>query len=596
MSLAFRIGAKIGAYPKTAAFVAGLLSACGFAPIGIWPITLFMLAFLIWLITRSETRKSAFGLGWAFGLGHFALGLNWIATAFTFQAKMPSWIGWAAVIGLSAYLAIYPALATLGAWMIGQKSWKADRNWPLILGFAGCWIITEWLRSWVMTGFAWNPLSAIVIFGENGAPMIANWLLPWVGTYVLSGFVVLFSGQFASLANKMPATDIGNEKELQRKELRMQILWGVAIAAFAVMVVFRIPLLFEHHSANGYNKSTPITIIQPNVSQADKWEGDAAAANFAKLAMPTRLATRERLIAPKPSNISSSRKDFIPSPDTPVMPEPVPAPRLIFWPEAAIPDYLETGYPLEYYRTGPALARARLASLLGPDDRLVLGALKLEFDKDAREPIAARNSVMIVDALGKLAPVRYDKSHLVPGGEYLPMRSLLSPLGLDRLAPGDLEFWPGPGPRTISLDTPRDPVTTQVPAPLFPRMGVQICYEIIFSGQVVDRKNRPDFIFNPSNDAWFGSWGPPQHLAQARMRAIEEGLPVIRSTPTGISAVIDAQGRVVQSIGMGKAGRIDTTLPPAHRPSLFSALGNAIPASLSIILIFFAIALARRTR
>ena len=104
-------------------------------------------------------------------------------------------------------------------------------------------------------------------------------------------------------------------------------------------------------------------------------------------------------------------------------------------------------------------------------------------------------------------------------------------------------FRAGPGPRTLDL------------AGDWGRVGFQICYEIIFSGEVVDRANRPDFIFNPSNDAWFGRWGPPQHLAQARLRAVEEGLPVIRSTPTGISAVIDADGRVVAVAAVAHGGR-----------------------------------------
>jgi apolipoprotein N-acyltransferase len=123
---------------------------------------------------------------------------------------------------------------------------------------------------------------------------------------------------------------------------------------------------------------------------------------------------------------------------------------------------------------------------------------------------------------------------------------------------------------------------------------VQVCYEIIFSGRVVDRANRPDFIFNPSNDAWFGSWGPPQHLAQARLRAIEEGLPVIRATPTGISAVIDANGRIVDSIPMGVAGRIDGRVPAAHAPTLFARFGNILPLGLALLLAIAAVALARR--
>jgi apolipoprotein N-acyltransferase len=178
---------------------------------------------------------------------------------------------------------------------------------------------------------------------------------------------------------------------------------------------------------------------------------------------------------------------------------------------------------------------------------------------------------------------RYDKAHLVPYGEYLPMRPLLSAIGLSRLAPGDFDFNAGPGPRTLVLPNGR-------------KMGVQICYEIIFSGHVVDPANRPDFIFNPSNDAWFGAWGPPQHLAQARLRAAEEGLPIVRSTPTGVSAVIDASGALVATVPLGKADVIDTGLPARTAPTTFSRLGNSIPLALGFLLIALAIALGARRR
>ena len=141
----------------------------------------------------------------------------------------------------------------------------------------------------------------------------------------------------------------------------------------------------------------------------------------------------------------------------------------------------------------------------------------------------------------------------------------------------------GPGPRTLDLGR-------------FGRMGVQVCYEIIFSGEVADRANRPDFIFNPSNDAWFGRWGPPQHLAQARLRAAEEGLPVIRATPTGISAVIAADGRLLHSLPWQTAGRIDAVLPPARAPTLFARLGNVVPVLLGFLLILAGIAVKRSRR
>jgi apolipoprotein N-acyltransferase len=163
------------------------------------------------------------------------------------------------------------------------------------------------------------------------------------------------------------------------------------------------------------------------------------------------------------------------------------------------------------------------------------------------------------------------------------MRPILSAIGLSRLAPGDLDFWPGPGAATLTL-------------PGFGRMGVQICYEIIFSGHVVDRRNQPDFLFNPSNDAWFGAWGPPQHLAQARLRAIEEGLPVIRSTPTGISAVIDAEGRLISQLPWRTAGSIAARLPAPQPRTPFARYGNILPFLFAALLALVAIALRRRAR
>jgi apolipoprotein N-acyltransferase len=205
----------------------------------------------------------------------------------------------------------------------------------------------------------------------------------------------------------------------------------------------------------------------------------------------------------------------------------------------------------------------------------------LFFGKDGQLS-GAGNSVWSLDSRGALGQ-RYDKAHLVPYGEYLPMRTLLAPLGLARLVMGEVDFVPGPGPRAIET-------------PGFGKAGIQICYEIIFSGQVVDRRNRPDFLFNPSNDAWFGKWGPPQHLAQARLRAIEEGLPILRSTPTGISAVIDARGRVLESVPHGQEGAIELMLPHPLPPTLFAQLGNWLAFIVAGALYLFAIAFRRLGR
>lgn len=531
-ALPSRIAAFADRWPKLVALLLGAVSATGFAPLNLWPLTLAAFAGLMTLVVRSPKGSRALGIGWAFGVGHFTIGLNWIATAFTYQAAMPAWLGWVAVVLLALYLAVYPALAAWGAWLV--RRFGPPQTGPtlsFVLAFAALWILTEWLRSWVFTGFAWNPLGAVTAGAFSSAAM-------WLGTYGLSALLILSTGA-------LPLFSARRWKTAALVAAAPILVTAAAIASIASSGV-AIAINGKAHNAA---PRIPITVVQPNVGQQDKWEGDKADLNFEKLA---------RLTTPKS--------------DTP---------RLILWPEAAVPDYLETGYPLVYYDRSPAAARARLTALMNPDDVMLLGALKLELDKTG-QAIGARNAVMTVHTDGTLGP-RYDKSHLVPYGEYLPMRPVLSAIGLSRLAPGDIDFWPGPGPHTLDLGR-------------FGRAGLQICYEIIFSGQVVDRAHRPDFIFNPSNDAWFGGWGPPQHLAQARLRAIEEGLPVIRATPTGISAVIDADGRILASLPMHEAGRIDAFVPKAHAPTPFARHGNMLPVAFALLLLAAAIAFRRRGR
>ncbi len=542
-----------------ALLIAGGISATGFAPLNLWPLTLLCLALLLHLVAKAESGKRAFLLGWLFGVGHFCSGNNWIATAFTYQAAMPAWLGWVAVFLLALYLAVYPALACWGAWRIGKlvapaqagaaigdtqtardkpttAPASAGATIPFILAFAGCWIITEWLRSWVFTGFAWNPLGVIAV-GDAAAPAI------YIGSYGLSGLVIASAGILLLLVSRT-----------WRPALFLTL--PLTVLAVTALVVFNTDSIDTVIRNKEFNKrQVELTIVQPNISQIDKYAPGYDAVNFSRLAQHSQ-----------PKNERT---------------------RLILWPEAAIPWRLEEGYPFRYYQFQPDEtargARLTLMRLMNPGDVLLTGVDRLEFDKD-RQLVGARNSVTAMDSSGKILAT-YDKAHLVPYGEYLALRWLLEPLGATRLVPGTIDFWPGPGPRTLDLPFNGQRV----------KVGMQICYEIIFSGQVTDRANRPDFIFNPSNDAWFGSWGPPQHLAQARLRAIEEGLPVVRSTPTGISAVIDADGRVVQSLPHGKAGRIDARLPMPKPPTLFALYGNILPLAFAALLIACALLpLARR--
>ncbi|HQS12893.1 MAG: apolipoprotein N-acyltransferase [Sphingomonadales bacterium 35-56-22] len=554
-----KLSALLGKFPRWTALVAGAASAYGFEPWGLWPLTFVCFALLIQLISQAPSTKGAFMLGWLFGVGHFTFGNQWIAVAFTFQAAMPIWLGYIAVFGLALYLAVYPALAAAGAHWINHRTTNAlpdsgrDDAKPrptatlhLILAFAGLWIITEWLRSWVFTGYVWNPLSVITL----SVPYLSQPATA-LGTYGLSGFMLLFVGmilKFVTLWTSASGVERGDGARTG------YFLGGLILLALAAVAIT---------GRSSFDQSAPVrtpvalTIAQPNISQADKYAPGYDAINFAKLAMNSR-------------------------------PMPDQGARLILWPEAAIPDYLEEGYPYRYYQGQPdesaTGARARLTTLMGDGDVLVTGANRLVIEKG--QLVAARNSVSAMDANGNILG-HYDKAHLVPYGEYLPLPWLLRPLGLARLVPGDLDFWPGPGAQTMTVNLNGKPV----------KIGIQICYEMIFSGQVTDRTNRPDFIFNPSNDAWFGTIGPPQHLAQARLRAIEEGLPVVRATPTGISAVIDANGRIIKSLPLGTSGRIDAVVPQAKAPTLFARFGNILPLGFAGLLIACALLpLARRTR
>jgi apolipoprotein N-acyltransferase len=246
--------------------------------------------------------------------------------------------------------------------------------------------------------------------------------------------------------------------------------------------------------------------------------------------------------------------------------------RLVLWPESALPDYLREGYPRRFYGAStafadPVLARRRIGQVIGPGGLLLTGTVDLEID--GGHAVGAYNSVTALSDKGEIVG-SYAKAHLVPYGEYLALKWLLEPLGARRLVAGSLDFIPGPGPRTLDLGA-------------WSKAGIQVCYEIVFSGQVVDRDHRPDYIFNDSNDGWFGAFGPPQHLAQARLRAVEEGLPVLRATTTGISAVIDSRGVVRQHLAMHRAGRLDGVVPPAAPPTLFARLGNLLALGWAVL-------------
>ncbi len=237
---------------------------------------------------------------------------------------------------------------------------------------------------------------------------------------------------------------------------------------------------------------------------------------------------------------------------------------LLIWPESGAPPFLDRD----------AGARRAIAALLAPGGVALVGTVRT--DPPPERPTHFWNSLEAIDATGRVLAY-YDKSHLVPFGEYVPLRSVLP---INKITPGTTDFSAGDGPQTIALK--------QVP-PFSPL----ICYEAIFPGAVVDEAQRPAWMLNITNDAWYGfTSGPFQHLAITRTRAVEEGLPLVRDGNNGISAVFDAFGRVRARLDLDAIGVLDAPLPRALPPTLYAGFGDAGFAGLLVVLL--ALAVVRR--
>ncbi|HUF87298.1 MAG TPA: apolipoprotein N-acyltransferase [Thermohalobaculum sp.] len=282
-----------------------------------------------------------------------------------------------------------------------------------------------------------------------------------------------------------------------------------------------------------------LRVVQPNAEQRLKWREDHARIFYERLLSATA------------------------APPDPALGPPV----AVIWPETAVP-FLPAYQPERRAEIAAAAAGVPV----------ILGALHGERGEGADRFM---NAVMTIRSDGSLGE-RYDKHHLVPFGEYLPYPAVLGPLGFRQLVP-QAGFTPGPGPRVMRVAG-------------LPPFSPLVCYEMIFPGEVVPAGERPAWLLQVTNDAWFGSWGgPQQHLAQARIRAIEQGLPVVRAANTGISAAIDAHGRITASLPMHAHGHVDVVLPVALRPTLYARTGD-LPAMALVVLGLFLAARLRRGR
>lgn len=272
-----------------------------------------------------------------------------------------------------------------------------------------------------------------------------------------------------------------------------------------------------------------LRIMQPNLQQDVKFNYGAKAEVMQKY-----LTLSDRASGPQSTGVSDAN--------------------ILIWPESAFPFFL----------TREADAMAQIADLLPKGTVLITGAVRAPDLPPGVRITRAYNSIYVINHDGSVLSV-YDKLHLVPFGEYLPFQNLMEKLGFVQLTRVQGGFIPGTRRRAMEI-------------PNAPRALPLICYEAIFPGDITTRDDRPGWIINLTNDGWFGiSTGPYQHLQQMRLRAVEEGLPVVRAANTGISAVIDPSGRIVARLGLGIEGVLDANLPAALPPTIYARVRD-IPA------------------
>jgi apolipoprotein N-acyltransferase len=271
-----------------------------------------------------------------------------------------------------------------------------------------------------------------------------------------------------------------------------------------------------------------LRLMQPNLPQDDKFNYSAK-----QQVMSRYIALSDRSTGPRSTGIRDVTH--------------------LIWPESAFPFFL----------TREADALAQIAALLTPNTVLITGAVRPAEPVSDPKNVRAYNSVYVIDHDGSILSV-YDKVHLVPFGEYLPFQDLLTGAGLIPITKMPGGFLAGDRHRALTL-------------PGAPRFLPLLCYEIVFPGEAVPRGERPGWLLNLTNDGWFGiSSGPYQHFRQARVRAIEEGLPLVRAANSGISAVVDPVGRVINSLPLGTEGILDSALPQAIEPTVYVRTGDGL--------------------
>jgi apolipoprotein N-acyltransferase len=496
------IAGQRGWHRYALALALGASAASAFAPLYLLPALPVGFTGLLWLLEDAPGWRRRFAIVWIFAWGHLIASFYWIGFAFFVDAEAFGWLVPAPVLGLPAFMALFPAA------MITLTLRFAAAGAPRALALGLGWAASEWLRGHVLTGFPWNFVG--YAWAGSDAMMQSAALFGVLGLGLLTVVAAALPALFGTIGwrDRRAWTWVGGGMAV------LAALWVGGGVRLAGATVDNLP-------------GVMLRLVQPNIPQQQHWTSEQRAARFERYLQLSSAPGAERITH-------------------------------WIWPESAIPYFIDLD---------PGALRL-LQDLVRGHGLLFAGADRRTLPDNPN--IQVWNSLQVIGANGIVAT--YDKRHLVPYGEYLPMRPLLSVIGLRKLTDGTIDFSSGNGPAVLAL-------------PGLPPVRPLICYEDIFADEVGDDDGRPGWLLNISNDSWFGaSSGPYQHLAMSRFRAVEQGMPLVRSTTTGLSAIVDPYGRVVQRLDLNQSGIIDGNLPQALTPTFYGRFGDLSFVMLAVMI------------
>ncbi|MFT9435675.1 apolipoprotein N-acyltransferase [Acetobacter syzygii] len=513
----------------------GGLSTLALPPVHCLPVLLLTFGALGLILNATQSWKRAAWAGALFGFGFYAAGLYWLVYAVLIRADEFWWFVPFPSLGCALILA--PTVAAPAALCC-----LLPAGIRRLSAFAALWTLFDMGRTFIFSGFTWNALgSSLAVPGPVGSLLIQP--AAWIGEDGLTLALVLLASLCGAIwleptalarwiclqtgANHTPAPSLPD----LRKRVFVCSVSGVLLWCVAGNV--------RLSSTHPTGEPGPIAImVQGNVPETEKIGRQSPRDIFMRYLRLTAEGVHHAQALQ--TSLNKPGEHF--------------RPIVFLWPETAFPGY-------DLLQDSPHARQIIMQWATGADAGII-GALRMD------DSGHYRNSVIALAPDGAMEAV-YDKARLVPFGEYQPPFIPLQIVPQGGMAAG-------PGPQTWHL--------ADIPA-----VGPLICYEVIFSGDVVNSHDRPRWLANVTNDAWFGnSAGPRQHLSSVRLRAVEEGLPVARAANTGISVAYDGLGHMIDHLGWGKTGVLVTALPASLPPTLFGRFGQSIPLALCGLLLLLA--------